>query len=87
MNKAMSAKIAAPDVKWTVYLYVIPHYLHEMYYVGITSNKLKDRWENGYGNNPELREAVREAGGVKKIGIYKLATVDDKTTAGQLESY
>ena len=54
MNKATLERIMNPGVKWIVYLYVIPHYPHVMYYVGISSNSTKKRRENGYGHNPEL---------------------------------
>ena len=40
-----------------------------------------------YGHNPELREAIRKAGGIRKIGIYILEEVDDAVTAGRLEAY
>ena len=55
MNKATLERIMNPGVKWIVYLYVIPHYPHVMYYVGISSNSTKKRRENGYGHNPEWR--------------------------------
>ena len=87
MNKATLERIMNPGVKWIVYLYVIPHYPHVMYYVGISSNSTKKRRENGYGHNPELREAIRKAGGIRKIGIYILEEVDDAVTAGRLEAY
>ena len=41
----------------------------------------------GYGHNSELREAIREAGGIRNIGISILAKVDDAETTGQLEAY
>ena len=50
MNKATLERIMNPGVKWIVYLYVIPHYPHVMYYVGISSNSTKKRRENGYGH-------------------------------------
>ena len=55
--------------------------------MGISSNSTKKRRENGYGHNPELREAIRNAGGIRKIGIYILEEVDDAVTAGRLEAY
>ena len=45
MNKATLERIMNPGVKWIVYLYVIPHYPHVMYYVGISSNSTKKRRE------------------------------------------
>ena len=67
--------------------HILTHaYPHEMYYVGISSNSTKKRRENGYGHNPELREAIRDAGGIRKIGIYILDEVDDAATAGRLEA-
>ena len=59
----------------------------DVYYVGISSNSTKKRRENGYGHNPELCEAIRKAGGIRKIGIYILEEVDDAVTAGRLEAY
>lgn len=90
MRKSVFDEIMSPGNKWMVYLYVLPPhppFYHIMYYVGISSNSLKERWSNGYGNNKELRKAVHDAGGVGNIEIYILDIVDDGETAGSLEAY
>ena len=41
------------DARWTVYIHIVPKelsgYDHDKYYVGITSQKPKRRWQNGIG--------------------------------------
>lgn len=85
MTKSMLERIKDPNSRWIVYLYVIPHYPHEMYYVGVSSNDIDVRRSNGYGNNKELRKAIREAGGMKNVKIYILAENVDASTAAALE--
>ena len=85
MTKSMLEKIKDPNSRWIVYLYVIPHYPHEMYYVGVSSNDIDIRLSNGYGNNKELRKAIRDAGGMKNVKIYIIAKDVDASTAAALE--
>lgn len=85
MTKSMLEKIKDPNSRWIVYLYVIPHYPHEMYYVGVSSNDIDIRLSNGYGNNKELRNAIRDAGGMKNVKIYIIAKDVDASTAAALE--
>ena len=41
------------DNRWTVYVHIVPKSLSgydwDKYYVGITSNKVNERWQNGEG--------------------------------------
>ena len=41
------------DARWTVYIHIVPkeisNYSHDKYYVGITSQNPKRRWQNGIG--------------------------------------
>lgn len=85
MTKSMLEKIKDPNSRWIVYLYVIPHYPHEMYYVGVSSNDIDIRLSNGYGNNKELRKAIRDAGGMKNVKIYIISRDVDASTAAALE--
>lgn len=85
MTKALLKKIKDPNSRWIVYLYVIPHKPHEMYYVGVSSNDIDVRQSNGYGHNKELSKAIKDAGGMKNVKVYILAANVDAPTAAALE--
>ena len=85
MTKSMLERIKDPNSRWIVYLYVIPHYQHEMYYVGVSSNDMDVRVHYWYGNNPELIDAIRKAGGMKNVKKYIIAKDVDASTAAALE--
>ena len=87
MTEALLKKINDPTIKWIVYLYVIPHYPHEMYYVGLSSNDIDVRLGHWYGHNPELTDAIREAGGMKNVGVYILFETPDFCKGNDLEKY
>lgn len=87
MTESLLKKINDPTIKWIVYLYVIPHYPHEMYYVGLSSNDIDVRVRNWYGNNPELTCAIREAGGMKNVGVYILCETPDFWKGNDLEKH
>lgn len=87
MTEALLKKINDPTIKWIVYLYVIPHYPHEMYYVGLSSNDIDVRLGYWYGHNTELIDAIREAGGMKNVGVYILCETPDFWKANYLEKY
>ena len=87
MTEALLKKINDPSIRWIVYLYVIPHYPHEMYYVGLSSNDIDVRLGHWYGHNPELIDAIREAGGMKNVGVYILCETPDFWKANGLEKH
>lgn len=87
MTEALLKKINDPTIRWIVYLYVIPHYPHEMYYVGISSNEIEVRLCQGYGHNKELTDAINDAGGYKNIGVYILCDTPDFWKANGLEKH
>lgn len=87
MTEALLKKINDPTIRWIVYLYVIPHYPHEMYYVGISSNEIEVRLCQGYGHNKELTDAISDAGGYKNIGVYILCDTPDFWKANGLEKH
>lgn len=79
-DRSIVEKINDPSVKWIVYLYVIPHYPHEMYYVGLSSNDIDVRLDYWYGHNKELTDAIRDAGGMKNVGVFILCETPNFTS-------
>lgn len=57
------------DARWTVYVHIVPReisgYDHDKYYVGITSQTLKQRWRTngkGYERNTLFYKAIQKYG-------------------------